>query len=396
MPRLYTYALIPAIGLILLLLTPGVQTTFAAQTMTWAYIFLLSSSISFCLVPLIIRLAVRIDAVDKPGGRKTHQNVTPLMGGAAIFFGFALVMILAQDILHFTEGHKGVALGALLIFIIGVMDDVWGLSAKVRLVAQFLAVAILVKYGVVMSFLPDTWWGLAGEYFITLLWVVGITNAVNFLDGMDGLACGTSAINAGFFSLVALRGGTADPFMQTMLMLSMALAGSCLGFLPYNLRRHHPGLIFLGDSGSNFLGFTLAGIGILGDWGGDNWVGLVVPIVILGVPIFDTTLTTVVRLTTREVRSFGEWLRYTGRDHFHHRLSDLGLGNKRAVLVIYLVSIGQGLEALVLRNARGFDALFSIVQVALAFLLMGAFMVFVHARYIKLVEIRRSNSSDTS
>ena len=341
-----------------------------------------------------MRLAKLIGAVDQPGGRKTHHNVTPLMGGAAIFFGFALVTVLSSDILYFTEGHKGVALGASLIFIIGVLDDIWGLSAKIRLITQFLAVGILVKYGVVMSFLPDTWWGLTGEYFITLLWVVDITNAVNFLDGMDGLASGTSAINALFFSLVALRSGISDPFMQTMLMISVTLAGSCLGFLPYNFRRHQPGLIFLGDSGSNFLGFTLASIGILGEWGADNWVGLVVPIVILGVPIFDTSLTTIVRIATGQVRNFGEWLRFTGRDHFHHRLSDLGLGNKRAVLVIYLVSIGQGLEALVLRNALGFDALFSIAQVGIAFVLMGAFMVFVHNRYIKLIEIRRSTSSE--
>ena len=106
--------------------------------------------------------------------------------------------------------------------------------------------------------------------------------------------------------------------------------------------------------------------------------------------------TTFVRIASGQVRSFGEWLRFTGRDHFHHRLSDLGLGNKRAVLVIYLVSIGQGLEALVLRNALGFDALFSVAQVGIGFFLMGAFMVFVHNRYIKLIEIRRGNSSEAS
>ncbi|MGA1199064.1 MAG: hypothetical protein ACO36I_21440, partial [Candidatus Latescibacterota bacterium] len=138
------------------------------------------------------------------------------------------------------------------------------------------------------------------------------------------------------------------------------------------------------------LGFTLAGIGILGEWGNDGWVGLVVPIVILGVPIFDTSLTTVVRIATGQVRSFGQWLHFTGRDHFHHRLSDLGLGNKRAVWVIYLISAGQGLEALVLKHAQGVDALFSILQVCLAYLLMGAFMVFVHNRYVRLLEIRRN------
>jgi UDP-GlcNAc:undecaprenyl-phosphate GlcNAc-1-phosphate transferase len=330
-------------------------------------------------------VAEKIGAVDKPGGRKTHQHVTPLMGGVAIFLGFALVMFLAQDILYFTEQRKGVALGATLIFLMGLLDDIWGLTAKIRLLSQIFAVGILIKYGAILSFLPETWWGQLGEYLITFLWVVGITNAINFLDGMDGLASGTAAINATFFSLVALRAGGSE-----MLLLALALAGSCVGFLPFNFRRHKPASIFLGDSGSNFLGFTLAGIGILGEWGNDGWVGLVVPIVILGVPIFDTSLTTVVRIATGQVRSFGQWLHFTGRDHFHHRLSDLGLGNKRAVWVIYLISAGQGLEALVLKHAQGVDALFSILQVCLAYLLMGAFMVFVHNRYVRLLEIRRN------
>lgn len=378
---------LPTFLLVCILLFPGVKAAVVTGGLTWGYILALAFGLSFTIVPTIMWVADKIGAVDKPGGRKTHQNVTPLMGGAAIYLGFALVFFLAQDMLYFTEPRKGVALGATLIFLVGLLDDIWGLTAKIRLIAQILAVGILIKYGAILSFLPDTWWGYLGEYIITFLWVIGITNAINFLDGMDGLASGTATINATFFSLVALRAGGSE-----MLLLAIALAGSCLGFLPYNFRRHKPASIFLGDSGSNFLGFTLAGIGILGEWGNDGWVGLVVPIVILGVPIFDTSLTTVVRVATGQVRSFGEWLRFTGRDHFHHRLSDLGLGNKRAVWVIYLISAGQGLEALVLKNAQGVDALFSILQVILAYILMGAFMVFVHNRYVRLMEIRRSAS----
>lgn len=380
---------IPAFVLIGLLLFPGVKAAVVTLSLTWAYILLLSFGLTCAMVPTMMWVAEKIGAVDKPGGRKTHQHVTPLMGGATIFLGFALVMFLAQDILYFTEQRKGVALGATLIFLVGLLDDIWGLTAKIRLIAQILAVGILIKYGAVLSFLPETWWGQLGEYLITFLWVVGITNAINFLDGMDGLASGTAAINATFFSLVALRAGGSE-----MLLLALALAGSCIGFLPFNFRRHKPASIFLGDSGSNFLGFTLAGIGILGEWGNDGWVGLVVPIVILGVPIFDTSLTTVVRIATGQVRSFSQWLHFTGRDHFHHRLSDLGLGNKRAVWVIYLISAGQGLEALVLKHAQGVDALFSILQVCLAYFLMGAFMVFVHNRYVRLLEIRRNLPND--
>ena len=184
--------------------------------------------------------------------------------------------------------------------------------------------AILYKFGVWMSFLPDTWWGHVGEVVITTPWVVGITNAFNFLDGMDGLATGSAGINALFFGLVAL---TDQPFVM---LRSLALAGSCLGFLPWNFRKNQPARIFLGDGGSNFLGFTLAGIGVIGNWGENSLVGLAVPILILGVPIFDTTLTTVVRIKRGQVRTFGEWLRFTGRDHFHYRLSDLGIGNRES------------------------------------------------------------------
>ena len=380
-----------AIAFIALLLAPDIKLFFATQEITWAYILLLSCALSFSLMPIVMRTAHWIGAVDRPGGRKIHHQATPLLGGAAIYFGFALVMFLAQDILHFSHELKGVALGATLVFATGLLDDIFGLSAKVRLIAQTLAVGILIKYGAVLSFLPQTWWGDAGAILITYLWVVGITNAVNFLDGMDGLAGGSSAINAAFFSLVALRYG--EPFM---LLLAIALVGSCLGFLPYNFRRHKPAAVFLGDSGSNFLGFTLAGIGILGEWGTDNWVGLVVPIVILGVPIFDTALTTVMRIAKGQVHTFGEWIHFTGRDHFHHRLSDLGLGNKKAVWVIYLISVVLGLEALILKNAQGIDALFALIQVGIAFLLMGGFMVFVQNTYSKLAEIRRRPNDPVS
>jgi UDP-GlcNAc:undecaprenyl-phosphate GlcNAc-1-phosphate transferase len=373
---------------VLLLNVPSVRALFAPRHLTWIYVVLLAFGLTYALLPLVRWAAGRLGAVDRPGGRKIHVEVTPLMGGAAIYLGFALVLFLAQDILLFSEELKGVALGATLVFAVGLLDDIWGLSARVRLIAQLLAVGILLKFGVVMSFLPQTLWGDAGEILITVIWVVGITNAVNFLDGMDGLAAGNSAINAGFFALVALQ--TGQPIMT---LLALALMGSCLGFLPYNFRRLRPAGIFLGDSGSNFLGFVLAGIGIVGNWGADNLVGLTVPILILGVPIFDTTLTTIVRFKTGQVRTFGQWIRFTGRDHFHHRLSDLGIGNKMAVWVIYLVSVWLGLESLVLKDARGIDAVFSLAQVAIVFLLIGSFMVFVQNRYARLVASRRGSAA---
>ena len=230
---------LPAFLLIGFLLFPGVKAAVVTESLTWAYILFLSFGLTSFLVPTMMWVAEKIGAVDKPGGRKTHQHVTPLMGGATIFLGFALVMFLAQDILYFTAQRKGVALGATLIFLVGLLDDIWGLTAKIRLLAQVFAVGILIKYGAVLSFLPDTWWGELGEYLITFLWVVGITNAINFLDGMDGLASGTAAINATFFSLVALRAGGSE-----MLLLSIALAGSVWDFCPSTLDATNPPAYF--------------------------------------------------------------------------------------------------------------------------------------------------------
>jgi UDP-GlcNAc:undecaprenyl-phosphate GlcNAc-1-phosphate transferase len=140
----------------------------------------------------------------------------------------------------------------------------------------------------------------------------------------------------------------------------------------------------MGDAGSNFLGFTLAGIGVMGDWGRNHLVDIVVPVLILGVPIFDMSLTTVVRVWSGQVRTFSEWIAFTGRDHFHHRLSDLGLGHRTAVLVIYTITGWAGLSGLLLKDATGLAAVLALTQSGIIFLLIGGFMVFVKDQYARL------------
>jgi UDP-GlcNAc:undecaprenyl-phosphate GlcNAc-1-phosphate transferase len=279
----------------------------------------------------------------------------------------------------FSEELKGIALGATLIFAVGLVDDVRELPARWKLAAQLVAVAILIRHGVVVSFLPAGWWGDAAEWAITAVWVVGITNAVNFLDGMDGLAAGTCAINATFFGLVALQN-----HHDFMVYLALPLAGSCLSFLPYNFRPRRPAAIFLGDAGSTFLGFTLAALGVMGEWASDHVVRLIVPVIILGVPIFDMSFTTFMRVRGGQVRSFRQWVEFTGRDHFHHRLEALRIGRPAAVLVIYVVTLWLGLSALALKNATGISALLAVGQSAIVFLLMGFFMVFVQRQYARI------------
>ena len=337
---------------------------------------LLSFAVGYVLTPVVHALAHRFGVLDVPRGRKAHKAPTALLGGVAVYAAFALTVLRNFS---FSVELKGVALGGTLIFAIGLIDDYRELPAKVKLLAQLVAVGILIQYGVVISFLPDTIWGNLGEWLLTAFWIIGITNAVNFLDGMDGLATGMCGIMAAFFSLVALQ--NQQVFMA---YLALPLVGACLGFLPYNFRVSRPAAIFLGDSGSTFLGFMMAALAVMGNWAFDHTVRLIVPVLILGVPIFDMTFTTFMRLKTRQVRGFREWLEFTGRDHIHHRMADLRIGSTRAVLSIYAVTVWLGLSALALENTTGWNALLQVAQSAIVFLLLAWFMVFVRKQYEKI------------
>ncbi len=367
-------AIVLVVALILLL--PSVRGDFFALGFRWVYLLLLAFSFAFLSTPLARKVAWVLGALDRPGGRKIHDRPTPLLGGAAIYAAFAAVLLLNFS---FSWELKGVALGATLILLLGLVDDFRPLPAWLKLLVQLGAVGILIRFGVVLSFLPDGFWGTAGEWLLTAIWVVGITNAMNFLDGLDGLATGLAAINATFFTIVSLQTG-----QGYMGFLSVALLGSCLGFLPYNFRLKEPASIFLGDAGSTFLGFTLAGIAVMGEWAEDRLVNIIIPVLILGVPIFDMTLTTVVRIGTGQVRSVGEWLNFTGRDHFHHRLLDIGLGRIGAVSTIYVIAVWLGLSALVLKGATGTDALLVLLQAGIIFFLIGYFMIFVKKQYTRI------------
>ena len=339
------------------------------------YLLLLSFGIGYVCTPVVHLLAHRVGIVDVPAGRKAHSAPTALLGGVAIYVAFATTVLRNFD---FSEELKGVALAGTLILIIGLLDDRKELPAKLKLLAQVVAVAILIRYGVVISFLPDTWWGNFGEWALTCFWVVGITNAVNFLDGMDGVAVGMCGIMSAFFGLVALQNN--QPYM---VYLAVPLVGACLSFLPYNFRRNRPAAIFLGDVGSTFLGFMVAALAVMGDWGGDHTVRLIVPVIILGVPIFDMTFTTIMRIKHGHVRGFNQWIEFTGRDHIHHRLEDMRLGSSRVVLVIYIVTIWLGLSALALKNAAGLNAILQVAQSTIVFLLLAFFMVFVQGKYLE-------------
>ncbi|MBD3166792.1 undecaprenyl/decaprenyl-phosphate alpha-N-acetylglucosaminyl 1-phosphate transferase [bacterium] len=377
--------ILPGILLVLCLI-PAVSGAFHGGNLTWLYVFVFAWALSSVLTPLAIRLSFRFGWLDIPGGRKAHGRATPLLGGLAIIGSFGVTLLVTFT---YSLEMKAVGLGGLLIWLVGVVDDRWELPAVMKLLAQLGATALMIAFGVHVTFLPDTLWGIAGEWIITAFWILGITNAVNFLDGMDGLAAGMSAIIAGLIALVALQ-----THQYYFMVVSLALFGACTGFLPYNFRRGRNARIFLGDNGSTFLGFTLAATTLMGDWADNNIAGLIVPILLLSVPIFDMTMTTIVRFGTGKVRTFGEWLAYTGRDHFHHRLAALGIGRFNAVLVIYTVTVIIGIPAVVLKQARGIDAVLLLSQSAFFFLLLSYFMIFVRTHQIRLFVEEQSRVTD--
>ena len=361
---------------VLFLLSNEAQTLLNESGMRWAYLLLLSFGAGYVCTPFVYLIAHRFDIVDLPLGRKAHGTPTALLGGVAIYIAFALSVL---NNFEFSEELKGVSLAGTLILCMGLADDIRELPATLKLTVQLVAVGIIIHYGVVISFLPDGTWGTVGEWALTAIWVVGITNAINFLDGMDGLATGTCGINAVFFSLVALQN---DQYYMSF--MALPLVGACLSFLAYNFRVGKPAAIFLGDAGSTFLGFMLAAIAVVGDWAGDHAVRLAVPVIILGVPIFDMTFTTFMRVKNRQVRSLRQWLEFTGRDHIHHRLEDLRISRKRAVLVVFAITVWLGMSALALENATGINAILQIGQSIIVFSLLGFFMVFVQRKYAEI------------
>ena len=271
--------------------------------------------VTFMLTPFFIRLAKRFDIVDHPGKRKIHKKAIPLLGGAAIYCGLLAGLLVNQGAI---ASLLPIIVGATIILSVGLVDDIRGLSAQLRFFVELFVVLVLVKFGVCVSFLPSGFWGDLGEIAVTLVWVVGVTNACNYLDGLDGLATGSAIIN--LFSFSVILHATNQPDLA---VLAIALTSACLGFLPYNFRKAK---IFLGDAGSTFLGFSLACIAISGNWAQDNVVKLSIPMLVLGVPIFDMIFTTILRIReekvkTKEIGDVGESMVI---EHEKTRLTNLG------------------------------------------------------------------------
>ena len=340
------------------LAVPTVRQLFVFEGLRWLYILLFAFLGAGALTPLMVHLSHQWGLVDQPSDRKIHAHPTPRLGGAAVYLGF-LGSVLMNSILP-DWMIATLAAGSLLL-IVGIIDDIWELPASSKLVAQLVAAGIVIATGKVLTLFPSGPVGDIANVMLTLLWIVGITNAFNFFDGMDGLATGLAILIAGFMGAVAFE--TNQPGLG---WLAIAIIGAGVGFLPYNFRGRRHAVIFLGDGGATFLGFTLACLAVKGNWADHNpIVSFSNPLLIFGVLIYDMIHITVERVATGKVCSIKEWLDYVGKDHLHHRL-ERALGSRQAsVAMIFLMTICLGLAALALRDAGTAEALLLLVQACL-------------------------------
>ncbi len=304
--------------------------------------FVLATVLAFVLTPPVKKLAILIGAVDKPNHRKVHTRLMPRLGGLSIFFGFVGAYFLLSPFLPDIKDSAiyGLIVGGSIIVLTGVLDDKYELSAKVKLIGQIAAAAVVaipfglriefinVPFGSVIDWHRLEWLSIA----LTILWIVGVTNAINLIDGLDGLAAGVSGIATLTMWIIAIIMGN-----ETVILLCALLLGCIIGFLFFNF---HPAKIFMGDSGALFLGFSLATLSLLG-FKSATVVSFVIPLLILGVPLSDTFLAIVRRIVNKKPIAVAD------KSHLHHCLMQLGYSHRTTVLIIYGIASVFGLCAII-------------------------------------------------
>ncbi len=310
--------------------------------------FIISITIAYLLTPTIRVLAKRLGLVDRPSGDKVHRRATPLSGGVSIFIAFTLSVIFTWGV---DKVVASMLLGGVILLVIGLFDDRFGMMPKIKLFGQIIAALTVVKMGIRVEFIENYY--LASVF--SCIWIIGVTNAINLVDGLDGLSAGIAAISAFFFGILSWERGD-----FSVSILSFALCGGSLGFLRYNFPRAS---IFMGDTGSLFVGFLSATIAIVGSWASPTQLtSAAMSLFILGYPIFDTTLVVISRLKE------GESIFVGGRDHPHHRFIKMGLKKKHAVVLIFFITFSLGLCGYALSKIKSAEA--AIIMSAVVLLIM--------------------------
>jgi UDP-GlcNAc:undecaprenyl-phosphate GlcNAc-1-phosphate transferase len=321
---------------------------------------------SFAATPVVKSFANRIGAIDVPkDDRRIHDHPIPRLGGLAMFLGFLLSVVLFADI---TKQIQGVLLGSVVVVIVGVIDDIVPLKAWIKFLAQIIAALIAVLHGVVIEVLSNPNLLSAENYVnlgflsvpLTVIWIVAITNSVNLIDGLDGLAVGVSGIGSATMLVIALLVAEGN-----VAVIMAALAGACIGFMPYNM---NPAKIFAGDTGALLLGYVLATMSVIGLFKVYAIISFAVPFLVLALPLFDTVFAFFRRILK------GQNPMSPDRGHVHHRLIDLGLTQKQAVAILYCISTVLGLAAVVLTTSGEVKALLLILAFAAA-AVIGVFLM---------------------
>ena len=348
--------------------------------------FAVAAVLSYFFTPPVKNFAHKVGAIDVPkDARRMHKKPIPRLGGLAIYGGFLCSILIFGQL---DETMLCVLLGAAIIVALGIFDDVLALGAKLKFVVQIVAAAIPVCIGDLqiglftnLNPLSDTPFVHLGILAVpvTIIWIVGITNAVNLIDGLDGLAVGVSSIAAITMLAVALLTGNM-PIAITM----AALAGACIGFMPYNL---NPAKIFMGDTGSTFLGYMLATGSIMGLFKFYAVISFAVPFLILGLPIFDTANAIIRRVAA------GRSPMSPDRGHVHHKLIDMGFNQKQAVAILYAISATLGLTAVVLTSSGEVKAIVLLLAV-LAAILVGACIIYGAEHWSKHASENKEDKDD--
>lgn len=331
---------------------------------------------SILLTPLVKRLAFKIGAVDAPNYRKVHSRIMPRLGGLAIYLSFLIGLVILRPESEYT---LAIVLAATVIIITGILDDMYEISAKAKMLGQLVAAFIIVFFGGIQIEMINLPFGGIMDFGylsipLTILWIVGITNAINLIDGLDGLAAGVSTIALVTIAIMAII--VPNPLV---LALAALLAFSTLGFLFFNF---HPAKIFMGDTGALFLGFMIAVFSLLG-FKNITVVSFIIPVIMLGVPISDTFFAIV-----RRVRNKQKWSD-PDKSHLHHRLLDIGFSHKQTVLIIYGIAAMFGLFAIIFSMAKIWGAILLVTVILVALELFVEIIGLAGKNYRPLIKLAR-------
>ena len=293
-----------------------------------------SMIVSLMIIPVVIAVSKKLDIVDKPNFRKIHTKPISMLGGSAILLSFLIGIWLGEPI---EREIKPLLLGSVVIYLVGLIDDLYDLKPIIKLIGQILAATVVVSYGVTIDFIslpigPTIHFGWLGIP-ITIFWIVAITNAINLIDGLDGLAAGVSVIALATIAFIAILQGNIF-----IIMICSVLIGSLLGFLVFNF---HPAKIFLGDSGALLIGFIIGFVSLLG-FKNITFISLFFPIVILAVPFIDTLFAMI-----RRVKK-GQHIMQADKSHLHHKLLDLGYTHRQTVILIYSIAFMFSVVSIIL------------------------------------------------